>query len=66
MVVVPEFRPFENPTFSTESAVLCRSSLRRLLVKLNSNGSVDIQMGGEWNVISHKESHFFPHYIGTR
>ncbi|PWK33659.1 hypothetical protein C7534_11897 [Pseudomonas sp. OV226] len=22
--------------------------------------------GGEWNVISHKESHFFPHYIGTR
>jgi glycerol uptake facilitator-like aquaporin len=31
------FQP-EIPTFSTESAVLCRSSLRRVLVKSNANG----------------------------
>jgi len=38
----------EGPTFSTQSADLCRSSLWRLLAKSNSNGwSAGMQLAGQ-------------------
>jgi hypothetical protein len=49
VVVVPEFGPAENPTFSTQSVVLCRASLRRVLVKSNAIGwSARMQLTGRW------------------
>ncbi len=51
---MPEFRPLENPTFSTESAVFCRSRPPSVLVKSDANDwSSRKQMGGQVHAIKH-------------